>query len=71
MTITTATIADRCRHEEAVWADDREFRAQGIEATMEAMSRQEAQLACEAIKFHRIRIAGYAMDETLKMMGIA
>lgn len=72
MMITTDTIADRCRDEELVTAD-RLYRIQQLEAQLDArvLPYGEVQLACEAIKFHRIRLDGLRVQETLVKMGVA
>lgn len=70
----TATIAARCHHEERFWGnDDRKLRIAGLEAQLDAGTYEtsgEAQLACEAIKFHMIRLAGLDVQSALEKMGI-
>lgn len=69
--MTAATIANRCHDEELVTVD-RLYRIQCIEAQLDAgLSSVDAQLACEAIKFHQIRLAGYDVQSALQKMGIA
>lgn len=69
--MTTTTIANRCHDEELVTAD-RIYRIQFLESQLDAgLPRVEAQLACEAIKFHQIRLAGYDVQSALRKMGVA
>ena len=68
--MTTTAIANRCRDEELVTAD-RLYRIQCLEAQLDAgLSRAETQLACESIKFHQIRLAGYDVQSALLKMGV-
>jgi len=70
--ITTTTISNRCYDEELVIAD-RVYRIQCLEAQLDSCSLKgdEIQLACEAIKFHRIRLDGFKMQAALAEMGVA
>jgi hypothetical protein len=69
--MTTTTIANRCHDEELVTAD-RLYRIQCLELQIEAgLPSGEAQLACESIKFHQIRMAGFDVQAALVKMGVA
>ena len=70
--MTTTAIAARCHDEELVTAD-RLYRIQCLEAQLDSRSLKgdEIQLACEAIKFHLIRLAGFKMQAALTEMGVA
>lgn len=69
--MTTTTIANRCHDEELVTVD-RLYRIQSLEMQLDSgLSRAETQLACEAIKFHQIRLAGYDVQAALRKMGVA
>jgi len=73
VTITTSTIRSLCQAEEA-HASRRADRiaelAQGLEAG-NFVGIAGVQLACEAIKWHRIRQDSYTVAEALQMMGVA
>jgi hypothetical protein len=70
--MTATAIAARCHDEELVTAD-RLFRIQSLEAQLDGCSLKgnEIQLACEAIKFHTIRLAGFDVHSALAKMGVA
>ena len=72
MTVTTFAIAARCHDEELVTAD-RLFRIQSLESQLDGcnLKGDEIQMACEAIKFHAIRLAGFDVHSTLVKMGVA
>ena len=68
--MTTTTLANRCHDEELVTAD-RLYRIQSLEAQLDTgLSSLEAQLACEAIKYHQIRLAGHNVESALRLMGV-
>lgn len=71
--ITTQTILFRCEHEDRFYGDDRELRIYMLELGVQEaiLPREEVQLACEAIKFHRIRLDGLDYQAALIAMGIA
>ena len=70
--MTNTAIATRCHDEELVTAD-RLYRIQCLESQLDGCSLKgaEIQLACEAIKFHMIRIAGFDVQSVLAKMGVA
>lgn len=69
--MTTATIANRCHDEELVTVD-RAYRIQCLERQLDAgLPRGEVQLACESIKFHQLRMAGFDVQAALEKMGVA
>lgn len=69
--MTNATIANRCHDEELVTAD-RLYRIQSLESQLDAgLPLCESQLACEAIKFHQLRFAGFDVPSALRQMGVA
>jgi hypothetical protein len=69
--MTTTAIANRCHDEELVTVD-RLYRIQCLERQLNAgLPRCEVQLACEAIKFHQIRLAGHDLESALHLMGVA
>jgi hypothetical protein len=74
--ITTALIAIRCRQEEMLVSnDDRKSRIAELENRLDANTyyetRDQVQLACEVIKFHMIRLAGFNFQSALTKMGVA
>lgn len=73
--ITTTLIAIRCRQEKIlVGNDDRQSRIAELENQLDANAfetRCQVQLACEAIKFHMIRLAGFDFESALSKMGVA
>ncbi len=73
--MTSATIAALCHNEEILWAnDDRQFRIAGLESQLDSglyETSGEVQLACEALKFHMLRLAGFDVQSALAKMGVA
>jgi hypothetical protein len=73
MAITTSAIRNLCQAEEAHAG----HRADRIAELCQQLDAGEyagitgVQLACEAIKWHRIRQDAYTMPEALQMMGVA
>jgi hypothetical protein len=69
MTITTTTISDLCQAEE-VHANHRADRIAEICQHLEAgeITGSGVQLACEAIKWHRIRQDGHTVSQALRMI---
>jgi hypothetical protein len=69
--ITSAAIASRCHDEELVTCD-RLYRIQSLEAQLDkGLPYKEAQLACEALKFHQLRQDGASFAKAMILMGVA